>query len=170
MVFYRRLKLLIDKLKKSEEKEAEAKSMPEDFCSETDTEADDYLSNSGSDDLCFPKTTSRSKTLTTGEEMKNDMPLMSVYQSIKGSSKKKAGHKESLTNSTKQDEQSPSSLKNQTSDHQTVVGRKRVRVILSDDDDDDEEVECSSRKNHHCPVEDLPTYDASMFSLLLALL
>ncbi|KAL5188547.1 Protein TONSOKU [Glycine soja] len=156
----RRLKLLIDKLKKSEEKEAEAKSMPEDFCSETDTEADDYLSNSGSDDLCFPKTTSRSKTLTTGEEMKNDMPLMSVYQSIKGSSKKKAGHKESLTNSTKQDEQSPSSLKNQTSDHQTVVSRKRVRVILSDDDDDDEEVECSSRKNHHCPVEDLPTYDA----------
>lgn len=100
--------------------------------------------------------------------MKNDMPLMSVYQSIKGSSKKKAGHKESLTNSTKQDEQSPSSLKNQTSDHQTVVSRKRVRVILSDDDDD--EVECSSRKDHNCPVEDLPTYDASMFSLLFALL
>ncbi|XP_025985410.1 protein TONSOKU-like isoform X3 [Glycine soja] len=154
----RRLNLLIDKLKKLEEKEAEAKSMPEDFCSETDTEADECLSNSGSDDFCFPKTISRSKTLTTGEELKEDAPLMSLYQSLKGSSKKKAGHKESLANSTKQDEHSPSSLKNQTSDHQTVVGRKRVRVILSDDDDD--EVECSSRKDHNCPVEDLPTYDA----------
>ncbi|TKY60409.1 TONSOKU protein [Spatholobus suberectus] len=155
----RRLKLLIDKLKKSEEKVAEAKSMLEDRCSETDTEADDYLSNSGSDDFCFPKTISRSKTLTTGEELKDDVCLMSLYQSIKGSSKKKAGHKESLTNSTKQDEQSPSSLKNQTNDHQTVVGRKRVRVILSDDDDDDE-VECSSRKDRDCLVEDLPSYDA----------
>ncbi|KAL2342941.1 hypothetical protein Fmac_004226 [Flemingia macrophylla] len=154
----RRLKLLIDKLKKSEEKEAEAKSMQEDCCSETDTEADDYLSNSGSDDFCFTKTNSRSKTMNAGEELKDDAPLMSLYQSIKGSSKKKAGYKESLTNSTKQDAQSPSSQKNQSNDHQTVVGRKRVRVILSDDDD---EVECSSRKNHDCLVEDLPTYDAS---------
>nr|KYP67832.1 Protein BRUSHY 1 [Cajanus cajan] len=145
----RRLKLLIDKLKKSEEKEAEAKSMQEDCCSETDTEADDYLSNSGSDDFCSAKTNSRSKSLTTGEELKDDASLMSLYQSIKGSSKKKAGHKESLTNSTKPDEQSPRSLNIQTNDHQTVVGRKRVRVILSDDDDDDN-VECSSRKDHDC--------------------
>ncbi|KAK7399404.1 hypothetical protein VNO78_10586 [Psophocarpus tetragonolobus] len=154
----RRLKLLIDKLKKSEEKVAEAKSRPEDFCSETDTEADDYQSNGGSDDFYFPETILQSKTLTTGKELKDDMPLMSLYQSIKGSYKKKAGHKESLTNSTKQYEQSPHSLKNQTSDHQTFVGRKRVRVILSDDDDD--EVVCSSRKGHDCLVEDFPTHDA----------
>jgi len=179
--FYRRLKLLIDKLKKSKEKEATAKNMSEDCCSETDTEADetdteaddylsdDYLSNSGSDNICFPKTISRSKALTTGEESEDDAPLMSLYQSIKSSSKNKTGYKESLLNSTKQAEQSPSSLKNQTSDHQTIVSRKRPHVILSDDDDDDE-VKCSSRKDHDCLVDDLPTYNASMFSLLLALL
>ena len=165
--FYRRLKLLIDKLKESKEKEAAAKNMSEDCCSETDTEADDYLSNSGSDNFCFPKTISQSKAPTTGEELEDDAPLMSLYQSIKSSSKNKTGHKESLLNSTKQAEQSPSSLKNQTSDHQTIVSRKRVRVILSDDDD---EVECSSRKDHDCLVDDLPTYNASMFSLLLTLI
>ncbi|KAL9329739.1 hypothetical protein ACSQ67_004742 [Phaseolus vulgaris] len=153
----RRLKLLIDKLKESKEKEAAAKNMSEDCCSETDTEADDYLSNSGSDNFCFPKTISQSKAPTTGEELEDDAPLMSLYQSIKSSSKNKTGHKESLLNSTKQAEQSPSSLKNQTSDHQTIVSRKRVRVILSDDDD---EVECSSRKDHDCLVDDLPTYNA----------
>ncbi|XP_027916277.1 protein TONSOKU [Vigna unguiculata] len=164
----RRLKLLIDKLKKSKEKEAAAKNMSEDCCSETDTEADetdteadDYLSNSGSDNICFPKTISRSKALTTGEESEDDAPLMSLYQSIKSSSKNKTGYKESLLNSTKQAEQSPSSLKNQTSDHQTIVSRKRPHVILSDDDDDDDdEVKCSSRKDHDCLVDDLPTYNA----------
>ncbi|KAK7358853.1 hypothetical protein VNO77_00793 [Canavalia gladiata] len=158
----RSLKLLIDKLKKSEEKDAEGKSMPEDCCSETDTEADDYLSNSGSDDVCFPKTVSRSKTLSTGEGLKDDVPLMSLYQSIKGSSRKISGHVESLTNSTKQAEQSPTSQKNLTQNHQAIVGRKRVRVILSDDDDDDDEVvECTSRKDHDCLVADLPTYDTN---------
>ncbi|CAJ1937877.1 unnamed protein product [Sphenostylis stenocarpa] len=147
----RRLKLLIDKQKKSKEKEAAAKSMSDDCCSETDTEAGDYLSNSGSDNFCFPKTISRSKALITGEELGDDTPIMSLYQSIKSSSKKKKDHKESLLNSNKQAEQSPSSLKNQSSDHQTVVSRKRVRVILSDDDDDDE-VECSSRRDLNCLV------------------
>ncbi|XP_061345353.1 protein TONSOKU [Gastrolobium bilobum] len=155
----RRLKLLIDKLKKSKEKELEARSMPEDCCSETDTEPDDCPSNSGSDNFCSPKTISRSKTLTTEVELKDDMPLMSLYQSIKGSSRKITDHAESLTNSTKQAEQSPKSLSNLTSNHQTVVGRKRVRIILSDDDDNDE-IEFSSKKDHDCLLEDFPTDDA----------
>ncbi|XP_047163829.1 protein TONSOKU [Vigna umbellata] len=156
----RRLKLLIDKLKKSKEKEAAAKNMSEDCCSETDTEADDYLSNSGYDNICFPKTISRSKAPTTGEELEDDAPLMSLYQSMKSSSKNKTGYKESLLNSTKQAEHPPSSLKNQPIDHQTIVSRKRPHVILSDDDDDDDEVKCSSRKDHDCLVDDLPTYNA----------
>ncbi|KAK7318472.1 hypothetical protein RJT34_03174 [Clitoria ternatea] len=157
----RRLKPLIDNLKKSEEKELEAKSMPEDCCSETDTEADDSLSNGGSesDEFCNTTTIARSKTQITGEEMKDDMPLMSLYQSIKGSSRKMEGHRESLTNSPKQAKQSPRNLTNQTSNHPAGVSRKRVRVILSDDDDDDE-LECSSRKDHDFLVEDLPTCDA----------
>ncbi|XP_012572250.2 protein TONSOKU [Cicer arietinum] len=146
----RRLKLLIDKLKKSHE-EQEANGTPEDCCSETDTEEDDCMSNSGPDDFCFPK--------TPGEELNDDnTPLMSLYQSIKGSSRKTTSQKESLSNSTKQLEQSPKSLTKLTSEHQAVVGRKRVRVILSDDDDD--EMECSSRKDHDCMLEDLPDYDA----------
>lgn len=169
MILCRRLKLLIDKLNKSTEKELEAKNMAEDCCSETDTEVDDYLSNSGSDNFCSPKRISRSKTLTTGEELKDDMPLMSLYQSIKGSSRKITGHTENLTNSTKQAEKSPKSLTNLTSNHQTVVGRKRVRVILSDDDDDDE-MECSSRKDHGSRLEDLSTDDASKILSLFALL
>lgn len=100
--------------------------------------------------------------------MKDDTPLMSLYQSIKGSSRKITDHKESFTNSTKQAEQSPKSLTKLTSNHQTAVGRKRVRIILSDDDDD--EMECSSRKDNERLLEDLPTPGASMFSLLLALL
>jgi len=169
VIFYRRLKLLIDKLKKSNE-EVEANNTPEDCCSETDTEADDCMSNSGPDDFCFPKTTYRSETLTPEDELDDDnAPLMSMYQSIKGSSRKITGHKESHTNSTKQVDQSPRSLTKLKSEHQAVSGRKRVRVILSDDDEDDE-VECSSRKDHDYPVEDLPSYDTSTFSLLVALL
>ena len=168
MILCRRLKVLIDKLKISIEKEPEAKNMQEDCCSETDTEADDNLSITGSDDFCSLNTISGSKTLTTGEELKDDMPLMSLYQSIKGSSRNITGHVESLTNSTKQAEQSPKNLTNLTSNHQAIVGRKRVRVILSDDEDDDE-MECSSRKDHDCLLQDKSTCDASTVSLLLAL-
>ncbi|KAF1867268.1 hypothetical protein Lal_00049697 [Lupinus albus] len=155
----RSLKLLIDKLNNSTEKEPEAKNMPEECCSETDTEADVNLSNSGSDNFCSRKTISRSKTVTTGEELKDDVPLMSLYQSIKGSSRKITGPMESFTSSTKQAELSPKSLTNLTSHQQSVVGRKRVRVILSDDDNDDA-MGCSSIKDQHCLFEDLSTDDA----------
>lgn len=170
MVFYRRLKLLIDKLKKSNE-EQEDNSSPEDCCPETDTEENDCLSNSGSDEFCFPKKTCKSETLTSGEESNDDTkPLTLLYQSIKGSSRK-ISHKESPTISTMQVDQSPKSVTKQTSNHQAVVGRKRVRVILSDDDDDDDdEMECSSRKDHDCLLDNLSKNDASMFSLLVALL
>lgn len=158
MILYRRLKLLIDKLKKPEE-EPEAKTMPEDRCSETDTEAD-HLSDGGSDDFCIPKTISRSKSRTTGEEFTDDVPLMSIYQSIKGSSKKNTDHMDSLTNSSKQAQLSPKSMTNLTSSHQTANNRKRVLVIS------DDEEEYLSRKDHKCLIEDFPTSDASMFSLL----
>ncbi|KAK7247552.1 hypothetical protein RIF29_42437 [Crotalaria pallida] len=149
----RRLKLLIDELNKSTEKELE------DYCSGADTKAADNLSNSGSGNSCSPKSISRSKTHTTAEELTDDTPLNEIYRSIKGSSRKITGQIENLTNSTKQVEQSPKSLTNLTSNHQTVAGRKRARVILSDDDNDDV-IECSSRKDHHYLFEDLSTDDA----------
>ncbi|KAF7834177.1 protein TONSOKU [Senna tora] len=157
----RRLKLLIDKLKRSIEKEPETKTMPEDYCSETDSEANSYLSNSGSDAFCSPKTSYRSKTVSAEEEVNEDLPLMSLFQSIKSSSKKRTGHMESLSNSTKQAEQSPKSSPNLTSNHQNAGGRKRVRVILSDDDDyDDAEMRRSNRKAHDPLLEDFATSDA----------
>lgn len=156
MILCSRLKHLIDKLKKSIEKEPEAKNMSEDYCSETDTEANGYLSNSGSDAFCSPKTSYRSKTLSSEEELNEDASLMSPFQSIKSSSKKRTG----LSNSTEQSEQSLKSLQNLTSNHQTVVGRKRVRVVLSDDDD---EMESSTRRAHDCLLEDFVTSDASEF-------
>ncbi|XP_015955901.1 protein TONSOKU isoform X1 [Arachis duranensis] len=155
----KRLKILIDKLKNSIEDESGAKNMAEDCCSETDTEADNNLSIAGSDDdLCSPHTSSRSKALSTGEEFIDDMPLLSIYQSLKGSSRKTTGHMEDLTN-TKQADKSSKSLTNLTGNHQAVVGRKRVRVILSDDED---EMECSSKRSHDCVLEDRSTYDANM--------
>ena len=160
MILYRRLKLLIDKLKKAEE--PKAKTVSGSRCSETDTEAD-HLSDGGSDDFCFPNSISRSKTVTTGEEFTDDTPLMSLYQSIKGSSRKNTDHMDSLTNSTKQAQLSPENLTNLTSNHR-ANNRKRV-LVISDDDDDEE---CSSREDHNCLKEDFPTSDASMFSLLFS--
>ncbi|KAL5053290.1 hypothetical protein RYX36_033972 [Vicia faba] len=160
----RRLKLLIDELKKSNE-EQEDNSTPEDYCPETDNEENDCMSNSESDEFCFPKKTYKSETLTHGEELNDDnVPIMSLYQSIEGSSRK-ISHKGSPANSTMQVDQSPKSVTKQTSKHEAVVGRKRVRVILSDDDDDDDddddEMECSSRKDRDCLLENLPNCDAT---------
>ncbi|PPD74456.1 hypothetical protein GOBAR_DD28619 [Gossypium barbadense] len=52
------------------------------------------------------------------------------------------------------DETSPKSLSKSTSNQQTVVGRKRVRLVLSDDEGDvPHEVECSARRLHKRPVD-----------------
>ncbi|KAI9070618.1 hypothetical protein K1719_047416 [Acacia pycnantha] len=159
----RRLKNLIDKLKKSIEKEPETKNMPEDYCSETDTEAKCYLSDSGSDAFCSPKTSYRSKNTCAEEELNEDLPLISLFQSIRSSSKKRTGHMESPGNSLTQAERSPESFPSPTINHQTVVGRKRIRIILSDndDDDDDDEMECLNRKDHHGLSEDAATRGAT---------
>ncbi|KAK4256777.1 hypothetical protein QN277_006458 [Acacia crassicarpa] len=157
----RRLKNLIDKLKKSIEKEPETKNMPEDYCSETDTEANSYLSDSGSDCFCSPKTSYRSKNTCSEEELNEDLPLISLFQCIRSSSKKRTGHMESPSNSPTQAEQSPESFPSLTSNHQTVVGRKRIRIILSDNDDNDDELGCLNRKDHHGLSEDAASRGAT---------
>ncbi|KAI4317132.1 hypothetical protein L6164_025031 [Bauhinia variegata] len=156
----RSLKQQIDKLKKSIEEEPETKRMSEDCCSETDTDADDCLSNIGSDAFCSSKPYSRSRTVTAGEELDEDMTLMSLLQSTKGSSRKKTGLIESPSNSTKQVNQTPKSLTKPINNLQTAVDRKRVRIILSDDDNDDDEMECSNRKVDNCLLQDLVNDDA----------
>ncbi|XP_054804737.1 protein TONSOKU [Prosopis cineraria] len=146
----RRLKLLIDQLKKSIDKDPKPKDIRENYCSETDTEADEYLSNSGSE----------SKIATAREELNDDMPLMSLFQSRKRSSQK-AGFMEGYSNSVEEPQPSPRSLPKTTS--QKTVGFKRVRVILSDDDEEGEnvdEMKHSERKSRDCQLEDFSTSDA----------
>lgn len=145
------------------EKEPETKNMPEDYCSETDTEANCYLSDSGSDCFCSPKTSYRSKNTCSEEELNEDLPLISLFQSIRSSSKKRTGHMESPGNSLTQAEQSPECFPSPTSNHQTVVGRKRIRIILSDNDDDDDEMECLNRRDHHGLSEDAASRGASEY-------
>lgn len=143
------------------EKESEPTTVPENYCSETDTEVNGYHSNSGSDAFCSPKASYRSKTVCAEEELDEDAPLMSLFQSVKSSSKNKTGRIKGPSNST---EQSPETLPNLTSNHQRAASRKRVRVILSDDDDsDNDEMQCSNRKGHDHLSQDFATSDASEF-------
>ncbi|XP_028797698.1 LOW QUALITY PROTEIN: protein TONSOKU-like [Neltuma alba] len=144
----RRLKLLIDQLKKSLDTDPEPRDTKEDCCSETDTEADGYLSNSGSE----------SKMATAREDWNDDMPLMSVFQSRKKSSQK-AGFMEGLSNSVEEPQQSPRSMPKTTS--QKAVGSKRVRVILSDDEEEEnvDEMEHLKRKPRDCQLQDFSTTD-----------
>lgn len=155
------MKLLIDKLKKSIDNGPETKNIPQYCCPETDTEADDYLVNSGPDS---PKTKSISKNVSAGEELDDDMPLMSLFQSRKSSSEK-ADYLESYSSSTKQAQQSLRNFPKTTGNHQKTVGYKRVRVILSDDDDEenDDEMERSNRKSHDFQLEDFATSYTSKF-------
>ncbi|KAG6721658.1 hypothetical protein I3843_03G123000 [Carya illinoinensis] len=136
----RRLQLLIDKLKQSGDRELKRHNVAEDCCSETDTEGNDHLSESRYNARCSPEmskwNSSRSKSEASVEELNDDVPLISLIGSSKNSPKMKSAH-----------------LSKSTSDQQTVVGRKRVRVILSD------EVKCSKGSPGKCPVEAVATSD-----------
>ncbi|KAF7840080.1 Protein TONSOKU [Senna tora] len=155
----RRLKLLIDKLKKSIDKEPETKDLPDHFCSETDTEPDDYMSNNDSDDFS-PKKSRRSKTISAGEELNDDMHVTSPVPPRKSSSQI-AGYVESFSNSNKQAEQSPRNLPKITGNHQKAVGCKRIRVVLSDDEEEnDDEMERLNRMPHDYQLDDLAASDS----------
>uniref|UniRef100_A0A5B6ZRH6 Protein TONSOKU n=1 Tax=Davidia involucrata TaxID=16924 RepID=A0A5B6ZRH6_DAVIN len=158
----RRLQLLMDKLKQSKSREFEAQIKAGDYCSETETEGDDQLSNSRSDTSCSPrksKSNSKSKPHTSLEELKDDAPLISLLHSRKNSYKLKTSHVEKPNASTNPNEGSPKSMSKSGGSQQTVVGRKRVRVILSDDEGEiHDNVECS-RGRPKCPAEDVASSD-----------
>ncbi|CAI9758311.1 unnamed protein product [Fraxinus pennsylvanica] len=117
----RKIQLLIDKLKQSENRELEAEDMAVDCCSETETEVDDL----SLDDRNL------AKLRTAGVAVPNACTK----------------HPESSTQSTSR---SSGSL---------TIGRKRIRVILSDDEGEGYKVYCSSKTAHKCPAESVATSD-----------
>ncbi|KAK2656121.1 hypothetical protein Ddye_009173 [Dipteronia dyeriana] len=159
----RRLQLAIDKLKESETRNLGADVAGEDCCSETDTEGNDHQSDSRSSACCsldlVKSRSRRSKTLAglEVEELNDDLPLISFLQSSKSSPKMKTPYVEKQNISSKPTESSPRSLSKSSN---SIVGRKRIRVILSDDEDEmDDELECLKGRVHKCPVEAVATSD-----------
>ncbi|KAK0605730.1 hypothetical protein LWI29_030110 [Acer saccharum] len=160
----RSLQLAIDKLKESETRNLGAQDVAgEDCCSETDTEGNDHKSDSRSSACCsldpVKSRSSRSKTLAgvEVEELNDDLPLISFLQSSKSSPKMKTPYVEKQNISSKPTEASPRSLSKSTN---SIVSRKRIRVVLSDDEGEmDDELECLKGRVHKCPVEAVATSD-----------
>ncbi|XP_017977769.1 PREDICTED: protein TONSOKU isoform X1 [Theobroma cacao] len=152
----RRLQLEIDKLKQSKTKELEAKHVTMDCCSETDTEGDDHCSDNMSNaysGVMSKSNSNKSASLAASGELNDDLPLISLIRPSKRSSKTETAPSGKYNISTEPDEAFPSSLSKSTRNQQTVVGRKRVRVVLSDDEGDmHDEVEGSAGRLHECPV------------------
>lgn len=150
MVNCRRLQCSIDKLKQSENEKHEGRNMAEDCCSETDTEGDGCLSKSRSDPSCLVK---NGKLKSDCEEFKDDVPLISLLQSNKKFPKRGMAQVDEVQPTGA----SHDGLSTSTSCQQSV-GRKRVRVVLSDDEGEiQDEVACSNYEYgrlHKCPVED----------------
>ncbi|XP_056168053.1 protein TONSOKU isoform X4 [Syzygium oleosum] len=133
----RRLQLLIDKLKQSESKELEAQKMAGDCCPETDTEGDDYLSNSRSSTCSSPLTSNsyKRKLHNTVEELNDDAPLISLLHSKKVSPKfRTAAPVEKCGNPVKHMMATSKSSSKSSGEVRKAVGRKRIRLVLSDDE------------------------------------
>ncbi|KAI6691916.1 hypothetical protein NL676_019626 [Syzygium grande] len=133
----RRLQLLIDKLKQSESKELEAQKMAGDCCPETDTEGDDYLSNSRSSTCSSPLTSNsyKRKLHNTAEELNDDAPLISLLHSKKVSPKfRTAAPVEKCGNPVKHMMATSKSSSKSSGEVRKAVGHKRIRLVLSDDE------------------------------------
>ncbi|XP_010247270.1 PREDICTED: protein TONSOKU [Nelumbo nucifera] len=154
----KRLQLVIDKLKCSTKKDNEACMLDGDCCSETETKGNDDLTDTRSNACSSPMIT---KSVSVRiEEIDEDLPLISLLQSRKNFSKPKGNQLNKPSFSTVPTESSPKSLSKSISSHQPVVGRKRVRVVLSDDErDEHNEIESPRGRNRNCPVEDVATSD-----------
>ncbi|XVE86577.1 hypothetical protein DITRI_Ditri18aG0044600 [Diplodiscus trichospermus] len=162
----RRLQLEIDKLKQSNAEEFEAKHIATDCCSETDTEGDDHCSDNVSNlylEVMSKSNSNRSASLAASGELNDDLPLISLIRPRQRSPKNKTAHKGKYNISIEPDDTCSKSLSKLTSNQQTVVGRKRVRLVLSDDEGDmHDEVECSGRRLHKYSVVDVAASDEFM--------
>ncbi|KAG5241972.1 protein TONSOKU [Salix suchowensis] len=157
----RRLQHEIEKLK-SENWEIEKKNLAADCCSETDTEGDDHLSDCRSNASCSQEInesgSAGSKYLAGAECLNDDLPLISLLRSHKNSPRTKSTQEEMHNTSTWPTKASPQCFSKTASDQQTVLSRKRIRIVLSDDEDEmHDEVDCSRERLNRCPPEDVAT-------------
>ncbi|KAK8989807.1 hypothetical protein V6N11_064223 [Hibiscus sabdariffa] len=153
----RRLQLEIDKLKQSKVEELEAKHIKPDCCSETDTEGGDHCSDDMSgkylEALCR-SSSKRPASLAASGESNDDLPLVSLIRPHRRSPKSKTAHTVNNNISMEPDEIFPRSSSKATINQKTVVGRKRVRLVLSDDEVDIlDDVKWSARRLRKCSVD-----------------
>ncbi|XP_065875046.1 protein TONSOKU [Euphorbia lathyris] len=160
----RRLQREISNLKRSKRQELETVNLARDYCSETDTDGDGHLSDARPNESYSPETSKSSSTNSKHangvEELNDDVPLISFLHSHKHSSQKQTTYTESCNTSTKSTEASPKCL-SKASNQQTIVGRKRVRVILSDDEGEMNDENCFEGLTRRCSVpQHIATSDA----------
>ncbi|CAH2053367.1 unnamed protein product [Thlaspi arvense] len=158
----RELQEKIQILKESEHRER-AECGTEDECSETDSEGHGKISNDRPN-VCRspePQTSNsiRSETLADLDEADDDMPLISYLPPGKRVFKRKQSAKQDVdTDRTKKD------ISAVADSQQTIVGRKRIRVILSDDESETE-YELGSPKGsfHKVPRQNEEVSEESMY-------
>lgn len=143
-------------MKTSKTGELATQNSEKECCSETETEGDAHLSDWRSN----ASSSERSKSLCVAGDLNDDLPLISLLQSRKSSPRKKTAHAVTHKASSKPNEDSAKCLSKAASDQQTALGRKRVRIILSDDEDEaHDEMNCSQERLNSSPVEDVATCD-----------
>ncbi|KAE8705157.1 protein TONSOKU-like isoform X2 [Hibiscus syriacus] len=151
--FLRRLQLEIDQLKQSKVQELYAKHNVTNCCSETDREGDDHFSdgmpNTYLEALCS-SSSKRSVPLAASGESNDDLPLISLIRPQKGSPKCKTAHTVKKYISMELDDTFQKGLSKPTSNQQTGVGRKHVRLVLSDDEGN---LSDDARRLRKCSVE-----------------
>ncbi|KAK4416756.1 protein TONSOKU [Sesamum alatum] len=155
----RRAKLLIDELKQSNNRELEPEGILGDCCSETKTELDNLSTDDRSDGSFSPKkykpNPSRVKSNDIDDELDENMPLVSLLQSVKSIAKQKTACGSAPNASSRPCGSPTQSISRSTGSF--TVNRKRVRVILSDDEGENEEDSCSRRMVRKCTEEGIAT-------------
>ncbi|KAG6604274.1 Protein TONSOKU, partial [Cucurbita argyrosperma subsp. sororia] len=159
----RRLQSQIDQLKEKTKSGNETKFVAEDCCSETDSE--EALSDIPSNE-CLSETRkscnsrfNSSKSLADLEEPNDPVTFTSSLKRHESSPKMKSIDMEKYNASSNPSEFSPKSLSQSAGSQQTTIGRKRVRVILSDDEGEDEMIDFSKSRPHLCRGENSATSD-----------
>ncbi|KAL0332700.1 UNVERIFIED_CONTAM: protein TONSOKU [Sesamum calycinum] len=159
----RRAKLLIDKLKQSKKWELEPEGILGECCSETKTDLDNLSTDDRSDGSFSPKkykpNLSRVKSNDINDDLDENMPLVSLLQSVKRIGKQRTKQRAacgSAPNASSRPCGSPTQSISRSTGSFTV-NRKRVRVILSDDEGENEEDSCSRRMVRKCAEEGIAT-------------
>ncbi|XP_057769041.1 protein TONSOKU isoform X2 [Salvia miltiorrhiza] len=158
----RKTKNLIDKLKQSKDGEIQPGGSLGDCCSETETESDNLSTDDRSDGSFTPKKHNIPNALgvkcyDTCDESEEDITLISLLQSKKGTRKRRPTCETTpITSCTPCGSPARSISRSSCS---LTVNRKRLRVILSDDEGENDENIFSDRIGSRCLVEGIATSD-----------